>query len=158
MSAFGTIRMATDEDVPAIARLVNEAFLAEDFIVGDRTNAEQLRELMRKGTFFLLEEAGALIASIYTEVRGERGYFGMLAVEPSRQGTGCGRRMIEEVERRSKIAGCRMMDLKVLSPRTNLLPIYQKLGYEISGREEFHNTRPLKGVTECYCILMSKAL
>ena len=153
-----TLRIATPEDIPAIVPLVNRAFLVEDFIVGDRTSAENVLELMQTRTFLVLEEEGKIVASINVEVRGERGYFGMLAVDTERQGTGLGRRMIEEAEHFCRSNGCSMMDLKVLSPRTNLFPLYQKFGYEISGKEEFHTTRPLVGIEECYCVLMTKKL
>ena len=47
-----SIRDANESDVPAIVRLVNTAFLVEQFFIErDRTNPEMVRSLMEKGNF-----------------------------------------------------------------------------------------------------------
>lgn len=140
-----------------MARLINSAFEVEKFIEGERTNEPELLTRMQRGEFLLgSDEAGELIASVYVEVRGERGYFGMLAVDPQRQGNGLGRKMVEAAEEYCRRKGCTAMDLTVLSLRPELLPIYRKLGYVESGVEEFRPARPLKPGVECHCIVMSK--
>ena len=163
LPASYSIRVASVADVPAIVALVNVAFNVETnleiFLEGVRTDEKNVSELMQKGQFFLMEEnTSRLIASIYMELRGERGYFGMLAVEPSLQGQGLGRAMIEFAEEYCREQGCTIMDLKVLSPRVELLPYYHKLGYEDMGTDEFRPSRPIKPGIECHLILMSKPL
>jgi len=145
--------------MPAIVRVVNDAFAIETFIDGTRTDDARMAELMQTGEFLVAEDAsGRIVASVYTEVRGERGYLGMLAVAPSRQGTGLGRQMVEAAEVHCRRHGCKHIDICVLSLRTELLPLYRKLGYVETGTEEFHPTRPLKDGVECHCINMSKPL
>jgi len=142
-----------------MARLINSAFAVEKFIEGERTNEAELLERMQKGEFLVGSDgAGELEASVYVEVRGTRGYFGMLAVDPQRQGNGYGRKMVEAAEEYCREKGCTAMDLTVLSLRPELLPIYRKLGYAQSGVEEFRPSRPLKPGVECHCIVMSKEL
>jgi ribosomal protein S18 acetylase RimI-like enzyme len=154
-----TLRTASRSDCEAIARLINSAFAIEKFIEGNRTDENELKQMMNKGEFLLAsDESGRLIASVYVETRAARGYFGMLAVDPEQQGIGLGRRMVEEAEAFCRKKGCIAMDLKILSLRTELLPFYKKLGYAETGREEFHPTRPLKDGVECHCIVMSKNL
>ena len=63
------------------------------------------------------------------EVRGTRGYFGMLAVDPSRQSSGVGRRLVELAEQYARDHGCSVMDIRVVNLRTELQPFYRKLGY-----------------------------
>lgn len=153
------IRIATASDIPAIVAVVNPAFQVEIFLSGTRTDEKNVADHMQKGEFLLLEDApGKIIASVYVEQRGERGYFGVLAVEPSRQGRGLGTRMVEAAEQHVRAKGCRYMDIKVLSARAELPPYYRKLGYVETGTEEFHPTRPLKPGIECHCIIMSKPL
>ena len=82
----------------------------------------------------------------------------MLAVEPSWQGTGLGRRMMAAAEEHCAQAGCEGVDIAVLSLRPELLPLYRKLGYAESGTEEFHPSRPLKPGIQCHCIILSKPL
>ena len=85
------MRNAESADAESIARLVNAAFRPERFFVdADRTSPDKVRALLEKGKFLLAEDAGVLVACVYVELRGERGYFGLLAVDPARQRTGMG--------------------------------------------------------------------
>ena len=101
---------------------------------------------------------GRILASVYAEVRGERGYFGMFDVEPSSQGRGLARMIVEAAEHHCLGHGCKYIDFKMLSPRTVLLPFYHRLGYAETGTEEFLPSPPLRAGMECHFILMSKRL
>lgn len=154
-----TIRVATPADVPAMVPLVNAAFAIETFLEGPRTDEKNLLEMMQKGEFLVVENSsGQTVACVYTELRGDRGYFGMLSVDPAHQGQGLGRSLIEAVEDRCRRQGCKFMDITVLSLRTELPPFYHKFGYVQSGTQEFRHSRPLRNGVECHCIIMSKAL
>lgn len=77
------MRFAETSDAPAIAALVNNAFRPERFYIkADRTSPEKVGALLEKGKFLLLLENEKLAACVYAELRGERGYFGLLAVDP----------------------------------------------------------------------------
>ena len=154
-----SIRLATREDIPAIVRVTNAAFAVEDFLEGTRTDDQRTTEMMQKGQFLLLESSsGEIVASVYVELRDERGYFGMLAVDPKHQGAGFGVAAIDAAEDYCRVHGCRAMDLTVLSFRTGLPRFYQKLGYAVTGTKEFIPSRPLKNDVECHAIIMSKPL
>jgi predicted N-acetyltransferase YhbS len=153
------IRLATPADMDALIPLVNAAFGVEDFIEGTRTDASRMAESMQTGEFLLAEDGfGRVVACVYTEVHAERAYLGILAVDPPRQGTGLGRRMVEAAENHSRQRGCRWIELRVLSPRQELLPFYEKLGYAQVRTEEFRPPRPVREGIECYGIILSKAL
>jgi len=153
------IRTATRDDAPAIIPLVNAAFVVEDFLEGTRTDAERLAKTMETGEFLVAEhDSGKLVAAVYVEVNGESGYFGMLAVDPSQQGLGLGRKMIDAAENYFRAAGCQWVDIKVLSLRHGLPEYYRQFGYVETGSEEFHPSRPLKPGVECHCIAMTKRL
>lgn len=157
--AIASIRVATAGDRATMLRIINSAFAIEKFIEGQRTNDGQLAEMMQKGEFLLgMDSFGRVVASVYVEVRGSRGYFGMLAVDPRQQGAGLGRAMVEAAEQYCREKGCKAMDLTVLSLRPELPPYYRKFGYAESGVEEFRTTRPLKGELKCHLIVMSKQL
>ncbi len=154
-----SIRVATVADRQRIIPVVNAAFAIESFIEGPRTDDPQMAELMQKGNFLIVEDdAGQVMASIYVELRGHRGYFGMLAVDPERQGFGLGRVMVEAAESHCRDCGCRHMDIAVLSPRAELVPFYNKLGYFETAREPFTGAHLVKPGVECHSIVMSKAL
>lgn len=154
------IRSAEPADSGRLIPMVNTAFkIAEPFMTGPRTDPVRLAAVMAKGTILLAEDdAGQLAASIYTEVRGERGYVGMLAVDPARQGAGLGRFMMDAAEDYLRRKGCMAIDLTVLSLRPELPPFYRKLGYVETGIEEFHYPHPVQDGLECHCVVMSKAL
>jgi GNAT superfamily N-acetyltransferase len=153
------VRVASVSDCGALASLINSAFAIEKFLEGERTDEEQLSEMMQKGQFLLgCDGTGRPVASVYVEVRGSRGYFGMLAVHPEHQKNGLGRKMVGAAEEFCRGKGCSAMDLVVLSLRPELPPLYRKLGYAESGVEEFHPPRAFVGETGCHCIVMSKDL
>jgi ribosomal protein S18 acetylase RimI-like enzyme len=117
--------------------VVNAAFEAEAFFVNrPRTHAAQLAEHLQSGHFLLAHRGEQLLASVYCELRGERGYIGMLAVCPEHQRTGLGKAMMQAAESFLRQSGCRIAELSVVSVRTALLPLYRKLGYREAGVEE----------------------
>jgi GNAT superfamily N-acetyltransferase len=148
-------RIATASDAGAIIALVNTAFKVERFFIeGDRINPENVREMMRRGKFMLAEGGSAMIACVYVEIREQRGYFGLLAVDPSRQRRGFGRKMVEQAESYARAAGCEFMDLRIVNLRTELPPFYRRLGYVETGTEPF--AADAKPSWPCHFIKMSK--
>src|SRR5579885_2206010 len=88
------VRMAVDTDAVEIIPIVNAAFAVETFLEGTRTDELRMAESMKRGKFLVAEDpAGKIVASVYTEIRGNRGYLGMLAVDPANQRQGLGRIM-----------------------------------------------------------------
>jgi len=127
------IRPAQPQDAENIARLVNMAFRSERFFTDeDRTSPEKVRALLQKGTFLLTREDGALVGCVYVELRGERGYFGLLAVDPERQRAGLGARLIAAAEDHCRASG-RFMDLTIVNLRKELPALYMRFGYTESG-------------------------
>jgi ribosomal protein S18 acetylase RimI-like enzyme len=153
------IRAATATDQDRLTQLINSAFAIETFLEGDRTNPERMAEAMAAGTFLVAEDAdGQVAACVYTEVRGERGYVGLLAVDPARQGQGMGRLMMQAAEDRLRGHGCAVVDIIVLSLRTDLPPLYERLGFTVTSREAFSPQRKVKEGFDCHAIKMSKRL
>lgn len=153
------VRPATAADSPRLISLVNSAFCIETFLGGTRTDAERLAAMMSKGSILLAEDgSGRMVACVYAEVRGARGYMGQLAVDPAHQRTGLGRFMAQAAENHLRHHGCEAVDITVLSRRPELPPLYRKFGYVETGTQEFSTTRPLKSGVECHCIVMSKPL
>lgn len=152
-----SFRDATANDADVVARLINVAFLVEQFFIErDRTNPESVRRLMKSGKFLLADDGPNLLACIYLELRGEHGYFGMLSVDPSRQRTGLGRQLIAAAEQYFRGAGCRYSDLKIVDVRTDLLALYQRQGYVETGTAKYDDPAPTK--MPVHFIKMSKRL
>ena len=103
---------ATAADRPRLVAHINLAFSIENFIEGSRTDDEQLAVMMERGRILMAEDAaGCLQASVYIELRGQRGYLGMLAVDPTHQGQGLARRTVEAAEERLRQQGCEAVDI-----------------------------------------------
>lgn len=153
------LRVATVMDRPQLIPLINSAFAVETFLDGTRTDEARLAAVMEKSVILVLEDSsGHLLASVCTELRGDRGYLGMLAVDPAHQRAGLGRRLMQAAESLFRRQGCPAVDITVLSLRPELPPIYRRLGYIETGSEPFVHCVPLRPGIQCHCIIMSKSL
>lgn len=154
------LRTATVHDAADLARVINDAFIVEAFFkIGERTNADQIVELMNSGGEFLLlhEEPGTTPSGcVYLKCHGERAYFGMLSIDPARQGGGLGRQLIGAVEARARARGCRFMDIHIVNLREELPAYYRRLGYVEQGTLPFSD--PDRASRPCHFIVMSKPL
>ncbi len=154
-----SLRTAKESDADAVARLVNTAFLVEQFFIErDRTNPATVRNLLVKGKFLLAEAEGTpnLLGCVYFELRGERGYFGMLSIDPAHQRTGVGRQLVAAVEKTFRDAGCKFSDLKIVNVRTELHALYRRWGYVDTGTGVYDDPTPTK--IPVHFITMSKPL
>jgi ribosomal protein S18 acetylase RimI-like enzyme len=154
------IRLATEADIPRLIPMINAAFTVETFLEGTRTDLERLTAYFLKGELLLAEDAsGQLIGSIYTELRPPRGYLGMLAIHPTHQRAGHGSTLMTAGEKHLRGKGCVAVDISVIAWRTELPPIYRKLGYVETAIQDFQPSQKLKpGVPPCRIIVMSKPL
>lgn len=151
------VRLADPADTNELVRLINAAFAVEKIVIeGDRIDSEKLRALFETGTFLLLYEADQLLGCVYVEVKGKRGYLGLLGVRPDRQKSGLGRRLTNAAEEYFRNAGCEAVDLRIVSVRAELPPFYKRLGYKETGIAPIPESIPLK--IPSHFIIMSKGL
>ena len=155
-------RVAGPADISALARVINRAYEVERFFVaGGRTNEADLAQRLLKPTaVFLVVDDGAapgeLAGAVYVEIRGERGYFAMLSVDPRRQGSGLGRLLVIAAEEHCRVAGCAFMDIEIVNLRTELPPFYAKLGYAPYATGPF--PFPERQLRPAHLVLMTKPL
>jgi GNAT superfamily N-acetyltransferase len=151
------IRSARRGDIPALVQLINAAFLVEQFVFdGDRINAEETQTFMETGKFLVAHDSAGFAGCVYLEIRKDRGYLGLLAVDPPRQGSGLGRKLVAAAEDYFRAAGCCAVDLRVISQRTPLPPFYRRLGYVETGTAPFSPSLQTK--VPGHYIVMSKSL
>jgi GNAT superfamily N-acetyltransferase len=153
-----TTRPAEPDEAPALARLISLAYRVEDFFkIGDRTDAADVRARMKEGAFLVLEDdEGAIAGCVYVTRHDYVGYFGMLSIDPARQGQGLGSQLIEAAEAHCRDSGCREMELEVVNLRTELPPYYRRFGYVERGTRPFTDTE--RASRPCHFIVMSKRL
>lgn len=155
-----SVRRAASEDAAAVATLVNRAYAVESFFVdGDRTSAGEIRELMERGHFIVLEHGGGLAAGVYLDLRLDlrdgSAYLGMLSVDPAFQGHGLGTRLVRIVEALAEAAGCHEVTLRIINLREELGRWYRSLGYAECGTSPYEH-RPVKQA--CHFVEMRKVL
>ena len=152
-----SIRSAVSRDIPALVRLINAAFLVEQFVFdGDRINTEETRAFMDTGKFLLAEDTAGFAGCVYLEIRQDRGYLGLLAVDPARQRTGLGSKLVAAAEDYFRAGGCSAVDLRVISQRTPLPSFYRRLGYVEIATAPFSPSLQTK--VPGHYIVMSKPL
>jgi ribosomal protein S18 acetylase RimI-like enzyme len=153
------LRLATLADAPALARIINDAFIVEAFFkIGNRTSTGEVVDLMNGGGEFLtVDDAdGNLAGCVYLQCAGDRAYFGMLSIDPARQGRGLGRTLVESAEARARDRGCRFMDIHIVNLREELPAYYRRLGYTEQGTLPF--SVPERASRPCHFIVMTKPL
>ncbi len=152
-------RRATAHDITAIVRVVNRAYRVEDFfVIGDRTDESDIRErIARPGACFLvIDDGDRLAGSVYVELRGRRGYFGLLAVDPDRRKQGVARSLVDAVQDHCRAAGCLDLDMDIVNLRQELPAFYAKLGFTPVATAPFPHPNKLK--RDAHLVLMTKPL
>lgn len=145
-------RRAHADDIPAIVELVTAAYRGDDsrqgwtteadLIDGQRVTADVLRgdimdgDLVREDSAVLLADAGdQLVGCAHIAHNGTgTGYFGMFAVRPGGQGSGLGKEILAEAERRAVAEwGVTAMTMTVINLRSELIAFYERRGYRRTG-------------------------
>jgi GNAT superfamily N-acetyltransferase len=132
----------------SIAELVNRAYAPAVLELWtspfDRVSADAVADYIVSGELLVAESDGTPIGCVrYRELDSDTGWFGLLAVDPVRTGSGVGRILVDAVEATAAGAGRTWMELDLLipavaMPRQSLLQDwYGRLGYVEISREEF---------------------
>jgi GNAT superfamily N-acetyltransferase len=151
------VRFGEPSDASALVPLINVAFLPEQVAVeGDRISAASLQTYFASGKFLVMEHGEGLAGCVYAEIRGNHGYIGLLALRPELKGRGLGRVLMSRAEEYLASAGCEVADLRTISARSDLVPMYKHLGYLETGTAEMPESIALK--IPCHFITMSKIL
>ena len=152
------IRVAVPSDAEKITPVINAAFrIAEEFFIdGNRVTLEEVQRFFTTGTFLVAESAGAISGCVYVEPRGERAYLGLLSVDPARQQSGLGSRLMTAGEDYCRERGARFMDIYIVNLRLELRPFYRHRGYTENGTTPFPDDVPTRQA--CHFINMSKPL
>ena len=152
------IRVAEIRDAEAIVSVINAAFKqAESFLIDrDRIDLETVREFLRTGSFLVADDLGYLCGCVYVEPRGERCYLGLLSVDPKRQKSGLGSKLMDDAEDHCAKSGSRFMDLRIVNVRKELPSFYHHRGYVEAGTEPF--PPGLNPKVPCHFVKMSKPL
>ncbi|MEK7291868.1 MAG: GNAT family N-acetyltransferase, partial [Actinomycetota bacterium] len=142
-----SFRTAVHSDVHKVADLVNSAYRGElsklgwtneaDIFDGERTNAKELAKLIDADDSLILLclHESEIVGSVHLEKVEGGAYLGMLAVNPSLQRAGIGKRFMEKAERVAcEVWNCRKVSMTVVTIRHELIQFYERLGYRRTGK------------------------
>lgn len=139
-----TYRKATAGDAKDVQALVQSAYRGDssragwtteaDLVADERINeAGVIAKINQNNGLVLLahDEAGALAGCCEIEGKdGGIGYFGLFAVDPTRQAGGMGKRILSAAEGVAKDdLGVKLMEMLVVWPRKELIDWYIRRGY-----------------------------
>jgi GNAT superfamily N-acetyltransferase len=152
-----TLRPARRDEADALSALVNSAYRGDpsrvgwtteaDLLGGQRTDPAALREFMAAGEtaldrVLLVYEGTAggtgldrlPEACVQLERRGDDAYLGMLTVQPVRQASGLGKRLLDAAEGWAAARwGTRTIIMTVITQRPELIAWYERRGYHATG-------------------------
>jgi ribosomal protein S18 acetylase RimI-like enzyme len=137
-------RNATADDAEAIVGLVQSAYRGEvskagwtteaDLLEGQRTDLAAIEEILADPASLILI-AGDMAGCCHLQNQGYFAYFGMFAVDPTRQRRGLGKALLAEAERIAAAHwGADEMHMTVISAREDLIAWYVRRGYIRTGR------------------------
>lgn len=153
-----SISPATEQDIPALDKLVNSAYRGEsskkgwtteaDLIDGLRINENDLRNMLQtpNATILKYEEAEKLLGCVYLEKKGTDLYLGMLTVSPDVQTGGIGKQLMAVAEQRAAEQQCTAITMTVITIRRELIAWYERRGYQPTGERIPFPNNPNLGV------------
>jgi N-acetylglutamate synthase-like GNAT family acetyltransferase len=152
------IRLAKKSETKAVMDVINAAFRnAESFFIErDRLDEKTMQSFLDKGEFLVSEEDGTIIGAVYIEMRGDRSYLGLLAIDPNAQKSGLGSKLMTAAEEHCRRAGSKFMDIQVVNLRKELPEFYYRRGYVETGTAPFPSGVETK--LPCHFVIMTKPL
>ncbi|GBF57352.1 tRNA(Met) cytidine acetyltransferase TmcA [Candidatus Phycosocius bacilliformis] len=144
------IAPARFDDIAAIVGLMQRAYRGEeskkgwtseaDLIDGDRTTPEDIGKVLANPNHHFLvarDAAGQIIGCADIEWLDDPARscsFGKFAVEPSLQGSGLGKQLMQAAEAAAvAVFGAHRMTMTVIEGRAELVAFYQRRGYRATG-------------------------
>jgi ribosomal protein S18 acetylase RimI-like enzyme len=139
---------ADESHIDDLVALVNGAYRGEDakkgwtteadLLDGQRIDENGMLDLIEKEDSVILiaedDDTGDLLGCVHLEKQGVECYLGMLTVDPSQQGQGIGKMLIEESEALASFWDCTKLTMTVINRRPELLAWYQKMGFKNTGK------------------------
>ena len=145
------LERAAFEDHPAIVAIVNRAYRGTgdhrgwnseaDLIAGDRVTLAHLRQdlvISPQARLMVHRDTdGRVMACVRIEPKdGDDWYFGMLAIDPTAQAGGLGRRMLAAIDAHIRERGGRRVRITVINLREALIAWYERRGFVRTGKIE----------------------
>ncbi len=139
-SAVAVIRAATPSDVAAITRCVCAAYLRHIERVGKQPwpMLQDYSNVIRTSQVHVAEREGRILGVLELLVTDEGFLLDSVAVDPSAQGTGIGRQLLEFAENEARRHGFQSIYLMTNEKMTENQELYARVGYVLFDRQTVH--------------------
>ena len=139
-SASAVIRAAAPSDVAAITRCVCAAYLRHIEQVGKQPwpMLQDYSNVIRTSQVLVAEREGRILGVLELLVTDEGFLLDSVAVDPSAQGTGIGRQMLEFAENEARRHGFQSIYLMTNEKMTENQELYARIGYVPFDRQTVH--------------------
>ena len=134
------IRVATPQDVAAITRCVCAAYLRHIERVGKQPwpMLQDYSNVIRTSQVHVAEREGSILGVLELLVTDQGFLLESIAVDPSAQGTGIGRRLLLLAEHEAKRQGFDSIYLMTNEKMTENQELYARIGYVLFDRQTVH--------------------
>jgi len=131
-----TIRLASGDDAPAIAALVERAYLPWIAIAERRPRPmdDDFAKRCAVGHAYVMEDNGELLGVAIIENMPGYLFLHNVAVDPGRHSQGVGRELMQFVENEARRRNLPEVQLTTLEGMARNVSIYERLGYVITAR------------------------
>lgn len=132
-----TIQNAITEDLPVLLTVIQTAYAEYNGKLDPPSGARnesiaQLAQKLHEGYALKAVLAGEVVGCVFYENRGDRVYFGRLAVLPAYRRQGVARALIEGVEQYARDQQFPQVTMGVRLALPGHIAYYERLGYEIA--------------------------
>jgi ribosomal protein S18 acetylase RimI-like enzyme len=126
-----SLRPATPTDVPRLTELVRAAYghYVERLDGPPRPMTDDYAEVIRTRRVIVAERRGEIVGLLVLGLDDEGFFVDNVAVDPSHQGTGLGKALLEHAEVAAREAGCDSIYLYTHERMTENLALYSRIGY-----------------------------
>lgn len=136
------LRPASEADIPAILAVTHAAYAPYTGWIDPpsgvmRETADGVRHYLERGGIIVAQAGDTIVGVVRYQPHADHVYLGRLAVLPSWQKRGIGRRLIVAVEEWTLLLGLDEVRLNVRLELTENHTLYKRLGYVEDGLEAF---------------------
>ncbi|HEX7970315.1 MAG TPA: GNAT family N-acetyltransferase [Stellaceae bacterium] len=132
------IRPAVEGDAPAIARIVHDAFAGFIPLIGraPRPMFDDYNASVAQGDVWVLTEDDAIAGAVVLEFGDDHLLAPTIAIAPSRQSKGHGRRLVDFIEAEARRRGYSETRLRLHASMSRSIAFYKAQGYAEYCRDE----------------------
>jgi N-acetylglutamate synthase-like GNAT family acetyltransferase len=135
---FVNFRQAKKSDLEVVQKCIRDAFFPNQAIQGSEPYAlrSDYQVLIEEEKIFILEDSSHLAGVVCLSSEADHLYLSHLAIDPDRQSSGYGKRILEEAEKIARARGLTEIKLNTNAKLDPLLKFYGKRGFQETHREK----------------------